>query len=218
MALTIGYRGEGAEQAIRELFPDADPRGFHTLRHAVHRVADQSIDLALIPLEEAAGGTVWETYDLLLEYRLMLVAEVARHEALTERMQSFADAVTRLAVISRRGPRRPKPPPLRRPRLGWKTTLAVGVRNEPGALAHLLAPFGHHGVTLSRVETRARRDPPWEQLAFIDVDGRRSDREVAAAIREARAGTTFFQVLGTYPRALPVIPAPRRRRRTAPRD
>jgi prephenate dehydratase len=218
MALTIAYQGELAEQAIREIYPEAEPRSFHTLRHAVHRVADQSVDLALIPLEQAAGGTVWESYDLLLEYRLMLVAEVARHEILTERMQSFQDAVTRLVLVSRRGPRRPKPPRLRRPRLGWKTSLAIAVRNEPGALATVLAPFGHHGLTLSKLETRPRRDPPWEQLVFIDVDGRRSDREVAGAIRELRPGTTFFQVLGTYQRALAVIPAPRRRRRAARRS
>jgi prephenate dehydratase len=217
MALTIGYHGDVAEQAIREMYPEAEPRSFHTLRHAVHRVADQSLDLALIPLEQAAGGTVWETYDLLLEYRLMLVAEVARHDVLAEHLQSFQDAVTRLVLVSRRGPRRPKPPRLRRPRLGWKTSLAIGVRNEPGALATVLAPFGHHGLTLSKLETRPRRDPPWEQLVFVDLDGRRSDRDVAAAIREARAGATFFQVLGTYQRALPVIPAPRRRRRAARR-
>src|SRR4029077_17692752 len=40
-------------------------------------VADQSVDFALVPVENSQGGSVLETYDLLLEYRALVVAEVA---------------------------------------------------------------------------------------------------------------------------------------------
>src|SRR5947199_77657 len=52
-------------------------QAFRTLRHAFHRVADQTIDLALVPVENSQAGSILETYDLLLEYRSLVVAEVA---------------------------------------------------------------------------------------------------------------------------------------------
>src|SRR5205807_9476355 len=52
-------------------------QAFRTLRHAFHRVADQTIDLALVPVENSQAGSVLETYDLLLEYRALVVAEMA---------------------------------------------------------------------------------------------------------------------------------------------
>jgi len=120
--------------------------------------------------------------------------------------------VTRFFLVSRRGPSRPKPPRLQRKSLGWKTSLVCAVRNEPGALFGLLACFKEEEVNLSKLESRPRRDPPWDYVFYLDLDGRRSDRAVAASIRAARRATTFLEVLGTYPRALPAALPPRRRK------
>jgi len=87
------------------------------------------------------------------------------------------------------------------------------VPNEPGALYRLLACFNEFGVNLSKLESRPRRDPPWEYLFYLDVDGGRSEKPVAAALRAAHRATSFLQVLGTYTRALPLAAPPRRRRR-----
>jgi len=35
------------------------------------------VDFALVPVENSQGGSILETYDLLLEYRALVVAEVA---------------------------------------------------------------------------------------------------------------------------------------------
>jgi prephenate dehydratase len=293
MALTIGYQGEpGAysEEALHANYPQAQSQAFRTLRHVFHRVADQSVDLALVPIENSQAGSVLETYDLLLEYRVLVVGEIALQvdhclltlpqapraglkrilshpqalaqceafivregleaipvydtagaarqvqregkpeqaaiasrraaelyglEVVAERIQTVQENLTRFFLISRRGPRRPRPPRIRRKRLGWKTSLVCAVRNEPGALHALLGCFTANGVNLSRLESRPRRDPAWEYVFYLDLDGRRSERPVAAALRDARPVTTFLQVLGTYPRALPIAipPRPRRRRR-----
>lgn len=294
-ALTIGYQGEpGAysEEALHAFFPEAEPVAFRTLRHVFHRVADATIDLALVPVENSQAGSVLETYDLMLEYRVLVVGEVAlqvdhcllglpdhdrtalrrvlshpqalaqceafvvreglepipvydtagaarqvkaegrpeqaaiasRRAAdlyglalIAERIQTIQENVTRFFLISRRGPARPRPPSVRRRRLGWKTSLVCAVRNEPGALFALLRCFADAGVNLSKLESRPRRDPPWEYVFHLDLDGRRSDKTVAASLRTAKAVTTFLQVLGTYPRALPAtVPPPRRRRKAKP--
>ena len=294
MAITIAYQGEpGAysEEALHANYPQASAEAFRTLRHAFHRVADQSVDLALVPIENSQAGSVLETYDLLLEYRVLVVGEIALQvdhcllalpgaarsdlkrvlshpqalaqceafivrdgleaipvydtagaarqvqregradqaaiasrraaelyglEVVAERIQTVQENVTRFFLISRRGPRRPKPPPIKRKRLGWKTSVVCAVRNEAGALHALLGCFNTHGVNLSKLESRPRRDPAWEYVFYLDLDGRRSEKPVAAALRDARRVTTFLQVLGTYPRALPVATPPRPRRRRHP--
>jgi prephenate dehydratase len=269
-------------------FPGASAKAFRTLRHVFHRVADQTIDFALVPVENSQAGSVLETYDLLLEYRALVVGEVAlqvdhcllalpdaersqltrvlshpqalaqceafivrerlepipvydtaggarqverdaAHEqaaiagrraaelynlqVVAERIQTVQENITRFFLISRRGPRRPKPPRIKRPRFGKKTSVVCSVSNEPGALYRLLACFNQHGVNLTKLESRPRRDPPWEYLFYLDLDGGRSEKPVAASLRDARRATTFLQVLGTYARALPAAAPPKRRRR-----
>ncbi len=293
MPLTIGYQGEpGAysEEALHANYPTAESVALRTLRHVFHRVADRTLDLALVPIENSQAGSVLETYDLLLEYRVMVVGEVALQvdhcllalpesdrterkrvlshpqalaqceafvvrerldpipvydtagaarmvqaegradqaaiasrraaelyglEIVAERIQTVQENITRFFLVSRRGPGRPKPPRLKRKSLGWKTSLVCAVRNEPGALFALLACFNEAGVNLSKLESRPRKDPPWEYVFYLDLDGRRSDKPVAASIRAARRVTTFLEVLGTYPRALPA-PVPPRRRKVKP--
>ncbi len=289
MTLKVAYQGEpGAysEEALYGHFPGVEAVALRTLRHVFHRVADRTVDLALVPVENSQAGSVLETYDLLLEYRVMVVGEVALQvdhcllalpggeraglrrvlshpqalaqceaflvreglepvpvydtagaarqvraedrrdqaaiasrraaelyglEVLTEQVQTVKDNVTRFFLISRRGPGRPRPPRLGRPRLGWKTSLVCAVRNEPGALHRLLRCFAEANVNLSKLESRPRRDPPWEYVFYLDLDGRRSDKVVAGALREAKRVTTFLQVLGTYSRALPAATPPKRR-------
>jgi prephenate dehydratase len=252
MAITIGYQGEpGAysEEALHASYPGATAVAFRTLRHAFHRVADQSVDLALVPVENSQAGSILETYDLLLEYRVLVVAEIALQvdhcllalpgaprtgltrvlshpqalaqceayivregleavpiydtagaarqvqreglpgqaaiasrraaelyglEIIAERVQTVQENITRFFLISRRGPRRPKPPTIRRKRMGWKTSVVCAVRNEPGALHALLGSFMAEGVNLSKLESRPRRDPAWEYVFYLDLDGRRS--------------------------------------------
>ncbi len=139
-------------------------------------------------------------------------AELYGLEIMAERIQTVQENITRFFLITRRGPRRPKPPRIKRPRYGKKTSVVCAVANEPGALYRLLACFADAGVNLTKLESRPRRDPPWEYLFYLDLDGGRSEKPVAASLRAARHVTTFLQVLGTYTRALPPAAPPKRRR------
>jgi len=290
MTLTVAYQGEpGAysEEALHTHYPGAEPVALRTLRHVFHRVADRTVDLALVPVENSQAGSVLDTYDLLLEYRVLVVGEVALQvdhcllglpgadrsglrrvlshpqaiaqcelflareglepipvydtagaarqvraearpdqaaiasrraaelyglEVLAEQLQTVKENLTRFFLISRRGPGRPRPPRRGRTRFGWKTSLVCAVRNEPGALFELLRCFAEASVNLSKLESRPRRDPPWEYVFYLDLDGRRSDPAISSALRAAKSKTTLLQILGTYPRALPAAVPPRRRR------
>jgi prephenate dehydratase len=83
----------------------------------------------------------------------------------------------------------------------WRTTLAFGVRNEPGSLIRALRVFADRGVNLSRLESRPSRSRAWEYVFWTDVDGSASGTDMAVALTDLAAVTTFVRVLGSYRRA-----------------
>jgi chorismate mutase/prephenate dehydratase len=74
-------------------------------------------------------------------------------------------------------------------------------RTEAGALHRLLEPFARHGVNLASIQSRPLRGAPWEYLFFLDVEGHRSQPEVAAALVDATQVAHSCRVLGSFPRA-----------------
>lgn len=83
----------------------------------------------------------------------------------------------------------------------WRTTLAFGVRNEPGSLLRVLRVFADRTVNLSRLESRPSRSGAWEYVFWTDLDGAAAGADVAVALDDLRGVTTFVRVLGSYRRA-----------------
>lgn len=81
-----------------------------------------------------------------------------------------------------------------------RTTLAVYLDHQPGALADLLAPFGRRGVSVLWVDARPRRTKPWRYRFLLDVAGHRDDPQLAAALDELGTVAESYRVLGSYPR------------------
>ena len=82
-----------------------------------------------------------------------------------------------------------------------KTTLMVSIKDEVGALAHLIAPFEQAGINLSWIESRPSRRTAWDYVFFLDMSGHTQDGPVAAVLEELRETTSFLQVLGSFPAA-----------------
>ena len=92
----------------------------------------------------------------------------------------------------------------------FRTTLAFGVRNEPGTLLRALHVFADRSINLSKLESRPSRAAAWEYVFWADLDAHRADSSCAAAIDELAAAATMVRVFGSYPRAAePVIAVPR---------
>lgn len=81
-----------------------------------------------------------------------------------------------------------------------RTSIMFSLKHAPGILYKAIAPFGKHGVNLSRIESRPSRKRAWEYLFFVDVDGHRLDPNVNDAIEELAEASVFMKVLGSYPR------------------
>lgn len=87
-----------------------------------------------------------------------------------------------------------------------KTSLLFAVADKPGALYKVLESFTQYGLNMTRIESRPNRVHPWQYLFFADIAGHEQDETVRAALNEASERTTFFKVLGSYPRANPMSP------------
>jgi chorismate mutase/prephenate dehydratase len=79
------------------------------------------------------------------------------------------------------------------------TSLILSVTNKAGAVHDMLAPLKEHGVSMTRIESRPARTGIWTYYFYIDLEGHRSEANLAAALAALRASTGFFKMLGSYP-------------------
>jgi chorismate mutase/prephenate dehydratase len=81
-----------------------------------------------------------------------------------------------------------------------RTTLVMGIRNEPGALVRALAVFADYGLNLSKLESRPALDRPWEYVFWIDLDADATAFGTREALDDLAGVTTSVRVLGSYAR------------------
>jgi len=89
----------------------------------------------------------------------------------------------------------------------FRTTLAFGVRNEPGTLLEALRVFADRSINMSKLESRPSRAAAWEYVFWADLDAHGADPNCAAAIAELAAVATMVRVFGSYARATEPVPA-----------
>jgi chorismate mutase/prephenate dehydratase len=82
-----------------------------------------------------------------------------------------------------------------------RTSIVFAVKNRVGALYDMLLPFKHHGINLTKIESRPSRTKAWDYIFFVDLEGHVEDAEVKAALAEVEEGCRYFQLMGSYPRA-----------------
>ncbi len=80
-----------------------------------------------------------------------------------------------------------------------KTSIVVSMKNKPGALYDLLAPFHELGIDLTRVESRPSRSGAWNYIFFVDFKGHRDEQIVKDALAKVGERAAELKVLGSYP-------------------
>ena len=80
-----------------------------------------------------------------------------------------------------------------------KTSLLISANDRPGLLFHLIEPFARHGITMSHIESRPSKKDLWGYVFFIDILGHHSDENVQNALKEVKAISSQFKILGSYP-------------------
>ena len=120
---------------------------------------------------------------------------------LADGLESVPDNRTRFLVVATPGAG--LPPTAQHaadPSGATRTTLVIGIRNEPGALLRALAVFAGHGLNMSKLESRPAHDRPWEYVFWVDLDADAAAPATGAALADLAAVTTSLRVLGSYPR------------------
>jgi chorismate mutase/prephenate dehydratase len=135
-----------------------------------------SLDPALVGIASARAAT---------EFGLHVVAPA---------IQDDAHNRTRFAVVTH-----PDRHPAPRPSGHDCTSLVVSVENKPGAMHDMLVPLKHHGVSMTRIESRPARSGQWEYYFYIDIQGHPDEAHVALALKELRSVCEYFKLLGAYP-------------------
>jgi prephenate dehydratase len=120
-------------------------------------------------------------------------------EILADGIQGDPDNRTRFLVVARPGADLPPPPSAVVHESGVaRTTLVMGIRNEPGALIRALTVFADHDLNLSKLESRPAHDRPWEYVFWVDLDADASALGTREALSDLAGVTTSLRVLGSY--------------------
>ena len=82
-----------------------------------------------------------------------------------------------------------------------KTSLIFSARHLPGSLYHCLGEFAERGINLTKIESRPRRNKPWQYLFYLDFEGHWQEPKAEAALLGLLRQAGFVKMLGSYPMA-----------------
>ena len=82
-----------------------------------------------------------------------------------------------------------------------KTSILCFIKDQPGALHHILLPFWRAGTNLTKIESWPSKRKAWDYCFFIDFEGHCNDPEVARMIEKVGARCSVMKVLGSFPAA-----------------
>ena len=83
-----------------------------------------------------------------------------------------------------------------------KTSIAFAVSHDrAGTLVEVLHEFSDRSINLTKIESRPSREELGIYIFLIDMEGHRTDGEVADALKAVEATASFYRLLGSYPRS-----------------
>jgi prephenate dehydratase len=122
-------------------------------------------------------------------------------EILADGIQGDPDNRTRFLVVAMPGATIPPARPAAvDPSGAARTTLVMGIRNEPGALLRALTVFADHDLNMSKLESRPAHDRPWEYVFWVDLDADAAALATREALDDLSGVTSSLRVLGSYAR------------------
>lgn len=121
-----------------------------------------------------------------------LAAEIYKLDILQEEIEDTPFNYTRFFVLGNEDPPRAQ---------RSKTSLIFTARHLPGSLYHCLGEFAERNLNLTKIESRPRRNRPWQYLFYLDFEGHWQDPVAEAALLGLLRQAGFVKMLGSYPMA-----------------
>src|SRR2546427_502397 len=174
-----GERGAYSEEAVTQVFGEAEALPRPTLRDVFDTVTAE---------RHLRGAAAIASVGAAHIYGLAVLAEgIETNPANYTKFLSLA----------------PEPAPRI---VGAKTSIVFTTQNIPGALYLALGAFATRSINLTKLESRPRREVPWEYLFYVDFEGHQDDPPAAAALLDLSRVTVFLRILGSYPKSPPPLP------------
>jgi prephenate dehydratase len=82
-----------------------------------------------------------------------------------------------------------------------KTSLVFAIPNTAGSLLQALNEFANRRINLTKLESRPRRNRPWQYVFYLDFDGHWQDPAAGEALIQLLSRAAFVKLLGSYPAA-----------------
>lgn len=111
-------------------------------------------------------------------------------QAVVNGIEDYQGNITRFLVISRKSPS---------PSGKDKTSLLIGLHDQPGALNRALAILAEQDINLTKIESRPIRGKHWSYLFFLDMLGHMEDKKIKEGCENLREACSYFDWLGSYP-------------------
>lgn len=124
----------------------------------------------------------------------LAIEQHASLERLAEGVADVDDAVTRFLLLR-------CPGTLPEPTGADRTSIAVVIADEVGALNEMLTELSMRGINLSRIESRPTKDRLGEYRFFLDMEGHVADARVGDALAGLRRRCSEVRFLGSYRKA-----------------
>jgi prephenate dehydratase len=80
-----------------------------------------------------------------------------------------------------------------------KTSIVFATRHRPSALYDCIGEFATRGLNLTKIESRPRRNRPWEPVFYLDFEGHWQDPLCQEALTRLLQRASFVKLLGSYP-------------------
>ncbi|MGI5876387.1 MAG: prephenate dehydratase [Dethiobacteria bacterium] len=121
------------------------------------------------------------------------VAQIYGLQALVENVQDDNNNITRFLILALQDS-----PPTGND----KTSLLLGLNDQPGSLFLALSVFAGNNVNLTKIESRPIRGEPGKYIFFLDIEGHRDDPVIADALCKVEKKALFLKVFGSYPKGI----------------
>jgi prephenate dehydratase len=82
-----------------------------------------------------------------------------------------------------------------------KTSLVFATQHQPGALYNCIGEFSNRGINLTKIESKPRRNKPWQYYFYLDFEGYYKEPHCEAALMGLLRRAAMVKILGSYPAA-----------------
>ncbi|MDQ4073002.1 MAG: prephenate dehydratase [Thermoproteota archaeon] len=82
-----------------------------------------------------------------------------------------------------------------------KTSIIFSISHKPGSLFLVLKEFASRNINLTKIESRPKKDIPWEYYFFVDFEDNSEKSFVKESLLAIKNETIFFKLLGSYEKA-----------------